>query len=186
MPDAPDPIQEAVAWLREMADVHHEVSDAERWLSWADAIEAREREINRLQNANIHQRHALLLLQAMMRMHSVDEFGYEPERTGCYDIVCRGIDGTALPSTSGFIAEPTESAPYLPAAAPPLGSPAPSRDERMIAALKAARELIAGLRESDFECFTVCGDPETMDNGERAVIAEYDVVLAQVDEVMNG
>jgi hypothetical protein len=54
------------------------------------------------------------------------------------------------------------------------------------AALRAARDLITNLRQQDFESFTVAGVAETMDADEAGIIAKYDALIAQIDEVLNG
>jgi hypothetical protein len=56
--------------------------------------------------------------------------------------------------------------------------------DRKNTVLRTARALIASHRANDLECYTIGGDPETMDTAERAAIAEYDVVLAAIDEVL--
>lgn len=43
-----------------------------------------------------HERHALLVLRAVLRQEMLDQFGHI-RRIGCYDLVCRGIDGEPLP-----------------------------------------------------------------------------------------
>lgn len=54
-------------------------------------------------------------------------------------------------------------------------------------ALRTARALIASDRDCDFQSFTVStDDPTIMTDAERAAIAEYDVVLAAIDEVLRG
>lgn len=55
--------------------------------------------------------------------------------------------------------------------------------ERLRKALGSARELIAEIREQDFESYTLGGDPASMDEAEAGWIGEYDAVLAQIDEV---
>jgi hypothetical protein len=52
------------------------------------------------------------------------------------------------------------------------------------AALRVARDLITNLRQQDFESFTVAGVAETMDADEAGIIAEYDALMAQIDEVL--
>lgn len=61
--------------------------------------------------------------------------------------------------------------------------PEPTID-RVMLALRSARTLIDSLRANDFERYTIAGIADTMDDAERAAIAEYDVVLAQIDEVL--
>jgi hypothetical protein len=51
-------------------------------------------------------------------------------------------------------------------------------------ALRTARALLASLRDNDIASYSFANNPMTM--AERAAIAEYDVVLAQIDEVLNG
>jgi hypothetical protein len=54
------------------------------------------------------------------------------------------------------------------------------------AALRAARDLITNLRKQDFESFTVAGVAETMDADEAGIIAKYDALIAQIDEVLKS
>lgn len=54
----------------------------------------------------------------------------------------------------------------------------------MVTALRSARELIACHRDNDLECFTVNGDPATMDESECSVIAEYEDVLDRIDAAL--
>lgn len=56
--------------------------------------------------------------------------------------------------------------------------------EAQTVALRRCRDMIAGLRETDFGCFTVGGSAETMDENEAAIIAEYDSVLKEIGEVI--
>lgn len=53
-------------------------------------------------------------------------------------------------------------------------------------ALRSARELIAEIREQDFESYTVGGDPASMDEAEAGWIGEYDAVLGLIDGALNG
>lgn len=43
-----------------------------------------------------HERRALWLLWVVMRRHMLDEFGLIDDETGCYGIVCRGLNGEPL------------------------------------------------------------------------------------------
>lgn len=61
--------------------------------------------------------------------------------------------------------------------------PEPTID-RVMLALRTARILIASLRANYFDCYTIAGIADTMDDTERAAIAEYDAVLAKIDEVL--
>lgn len=56
--------------------------------------------------------------------------------------------------------------------------------EAQTTTLRTARALIASLHANDFNCYTIAGIADTMDDAERAAIAEYDAVLAQIDEVL--
>ena len=49
---------------------------------------------------------------------------------------------------------------------------------RVLRGLSVARELLVFLRKNDFEGFTLSGNAATMDDNERAVIAEYDEAIA--------
>jgi hypothetical protein len=44
-----------------------------------------------------HERRTLWVLWVIMRRHMLDEFG-EVRPEGCYDLVCKGLDGQPLPS----------------------------------------------------------------------------------------
>lgn len=53
-----------------------------------------------------------------------------------------------------------------------------------VEALRTAREVITSVRESEFDSCTVCGNPETMDEHETRIIAEYDAALALIDAAL--
>lgn len=84
---------------------------------------------------------------------------------------------------SDFMAWIRAIRPTLQGSAPPA---CPTRERQITAALTRARTLIAGIRETDFECFTVGRVASTMDEDEAAIIAEYDAVLAEIDGALNG
>ena len=67
-----------------------------------------------------------------------------------------------------------------------LGDAARRGAAKSKAALEAARTMIAGRRAEDFACYTVGGDPATMETEEAVLIAEQDSVLAQIDSALAG
>jgi hypothetical protein len=110
---------------------------------------------------------------------------------------CGATHASDCATHNGLAAERgTDIVEWLRAASNVLWTEAPVPDrlqvaadviERSRSALRSARALIASHRDNDLECYTVStGDPTVMDDAERAAIAEYDVVLAQIDEVLNG
>ncbi|MFH5927428.1 hypothetical protein [Roseomonas xinghualingensis] len=52
-------------------------------------------------------------------------------------------------------------------------------------ALSSARDHVQDRRDEDFDCFTVDGQPETMDSHEAEIIREHDDVLRRLALVMD-
>jgi len=73
----------------------------------------------------------------------------------------------------------------LAVAAPLMMDARDAQIARLREALAAAQAHIAGIREQDFDSFTVDGDPTTMDEDERSIVQAHDDVLSTISAALS-